>query len=435
VLLGGATPVGGRRDQGIAFVLDLTERKQAEARQKLLFHERKRAEYLTGQMFESSPDVVCIIGRDYRYQRVNPTYGRNSGMPAERIVGMHIADLFGMEVFEQTIKPKVDRCLAGEEVSYAEWFNYARGRRYVAVTYSPLRPDAERVEAVLAIGRDLTEHVLASEALRDAQADLAHANRVATMGQLAASIVHEITQPVAATVTNADTALCWLDAQPPDLEEVRQALDRIVRDSKRAGDVIGRIRALIKKAPPRKDGLEINEAILEVIALTRGEAVKNGASVETQLAQGLPLIQGDRVQLQQVILNLIINAVEAMHGVSEGSRDLLISTGKAASDGVLVAVRDSGPGLAPASIEHLFKAFYTTKPSGLGMGLSICCSIIEAHGGRLWATANVPQGAIFQFTLPAHPDTGSGSGARSFGNISPPVASVGSGVNPGESSE
>ncbi|MDX6717701.1 MAG: hypothetical protein QOH30_4259, partial [Baekduia sp.] len=239
---------------------------------------------------------------------------------------------------------------------------------------------------------------------REVQMELAHANRVATMGQLSASIVHEVSQPVTAIVANAHTALHWLGAEPRDLEEVQQALDRIVRDSNRAGDVIGRIRALIKKAPPRKDGLEINEAILEVIALTRREAVKNGVSVKTQLAEGLPLVQGDRVQLLQVILNLIINAVEAMSGDDEESRDLLISTGKAESDGVLVEVRDSGPGLTPEGLEHLFEAFSTTKPGGLGMGLSICRSIIEAHGGRLWAIANVPQGAIFQFTLPAHPD-------------------------------
>jgi C4-dicarboxylate-specific signal transduction histidine kinase len=277
----------------------------------------------------------------------------------------------------------------------------------VAVTYSPLRPDAEQVEAVLAIGRDLTEHVLASEALRDAQADLAHANRVATLGQLSASIAHEVSQPISAVATNAHAALRWLGAQPPDLEEVRQALSRIVKDGNRASDVFGRIRGLIKKAPPRMDGLEINETILEVIALTRGEAVKNGVSVQAQLAEGLPLIQGDRVQLQQVILNLIMNAVEAMSGISEGSRELLISTAKTESGGVLVAVRDSGPGLAPASLERLFDAFYTTKPGGLGMGLSICRSAIEAHGGRLWAAANVPQGAIFQFTLPAPPDSAS----------------------------
>jgi C4-dicarboxylate-specific signal transduction histidine kinase len=241
--------------------------------------------------------------------------------------------------------------------------------------------------------------------LREVQMELAHANRVATMGQLTASIAHEVNQPLAAAVTNAQAALRWLDGRPPDLREARQALARIVRDGNRAGEVIGRIRALIKKAPPRKDALAINEVIREVIELTHGEAVKNGISAQTQLAEGLPLIEGDRVELQQVILNLIINAVEAMSGAGEGSQELLISTGKAGSDGVFVAVRDSGSGLAPASFEHLFEAFYTTKPSGLGMGLSICRSIIEAHGGRLWATANLPQGAVFHFTVPAHPDS------------------------------
>jgi PAS domain S-box-containing protein len=238
---------------------------------------------------------------------------------------------------------------------------------------------------------------------REVQMELAHANRVATMGQLTASIAHEVNQPIAAIVTNAQAAQRWLDRQPPHLEEARQALARIVKDGNRAGDVIGRIRELIKKAPPRQDWVDINEAIREVIELTRREAVKTGVSVQTHLADGLPRINADRVQLQQVILNLIINAVEAMGGVSDGRRELLISTGQAGSGGVLVAVRDSGPGLAPATLEHLFEAFYTTKTTGLGMGLSICRSIIEAHGGRLWAEANEPQGTIFQFLTPTQP--------------------------------
>jgi C4-dicarboxylate-specific signal transduction histidine kinase len=220
------------------------------------------------------------------------------------------------------------------------------------------------------------------------------------MGQLAASIAHEINQPIAAAVTNANSGLLWLAAQPPDLEEARDAFDRIIKAGKQAGEVIGRIRALIKKTPPRKDDLEINEAILEVVALTRGEVVKNGISVQTQLAEGLPLVQGDRVQLQQVILNLIINAVEAMSGVNEQARELLIDTASEAPNGVLVAVRDSGPGLKPESFDRLFDPFYTSKPGGMGMGLSICRSIIEAHGGRVWAAANAPQGAVFNFTLP-----------------------------------
>jgi C4-dicarboxylate-specific signal transduction histidine kinase len=184
----------------------------------------------------------------------------------------------------------------------------------------------------------------ASEALREAQAELAHVNRVTAMGQLAASITHEVLQPLTAGTTNIQAALRWLGAKPPNLEEVREALSRAVQDNKRAIDVIGRIRALIKKAPPRKDAFKINEAILEVVGLTRGEAVKNNVSVRTQLAEGLPPIQGDRVQLQQVILNLIINAVEAMSSVSEESRKLVIETNKDASGGVLVAVRDDGPG-------------------------------------------------------------------------------------------
>jgi PAS domain S-box-containing protein len=234
-----------------------------------------------------------------------------------------------------------------------------------------------------------------------AQMELAHANRVATMGHLSASIAHEINQPITGAITYADSALRWLRAQPPNLEEVRQALGLILESSVRAGDVIDRIRALAKKAPPRKDSLEINEVVLEVIALTRCEMAKNSVSVQTELAESLPAIQGDRIQLQQVVLNLLINAIEAMSGTNEGPRELLISTAKT-DVGLLVTVRDSGPGLPPESSDRLFNAFYTTKSGGLGIGLSICRSIIEAHRGRLWATANTPRGAVFQFALPAY---------------------------------
>jgi PAS domain S-box-containing protein len=265
----------------------------------------------------------------------------------------------------------------------------------------------ERRDEGVAFVLDLTERKRAEAQAREserryheAQMELAHANRVATMGQLTASIAHEVKQPIAATVSNAQAGLRWLIREPPDLEEVRQALACIAKEGKRAGDVVGRIRDLIQKAPPRKDRFDLNGAIREVIELTRGEAVKNGVLVQTELTDNLPLIDGDRVQLQQVLLNLIINAVEAMSGHTGGPRELLISTGKAEMGGVPVTVRDSGPGLAPAALERLFEAFYTTKPNGLGMGLSICRSIIEAHHGRLWATANSPHGAVFQFTLP-----------------------------------
>jgi signal transduction histidine kinase len=239
----------------------------------------------------------------------------------------------------------------------------------------------------------------ASEALHEAHAELAHINRVTAMGQLAASIIHEVNQPLTAMITNADVGLRWLDRQPPNVDEARQALDCIINDGKRASDFIGQIRALIKKEPPRKDDVEINKAILEVIALTRGELMKNGVSVQTQLAEGLPLIQGDRVQLQQVILNLILNAVQAMRGVAERLRELLISTEQEASGAVLVKVRDSGPGFSPESFDRLFDAFYTTKPEGMGMGLSICRSIVDAHGGRIWASLTAGVGAVVQFSL------------------------------------
>ena len=240
----------------------------------------------------------------------------------------------------------------------------------------------------------------ASEALREAQAELAHVNRVTTMGQLTASISHEVMQPITAGITYAQAALNWLRAKPPKLEEVHRSLGHAVEEGNRATDILTRIRTLFKKAPQRKDAVDINEAILGVVTLTHGEATKNGVSVETRLADGLPLIQADRVQLQQVILNLIMNAVEAMSDLAEGSRELLISTGKDASGGVLVTVQDSGPGLSSEACDRAFDAFYTTKAGGMGMGLSICRSIVERHGGRIWPSRMAGPGATISFTLP-----------------------------------
>jgi len=223
------------------------------------------------------------------------------------------------------------------------------------------------------------------------------------MGQLTASIAHEVNQPIAATKVNAQAALRWLNRDAPDLEEARQLLARIVKDGDRAGNVVSRIRDLVKKAPPRMEPLHMNEVIGEVIELMRSEAIKNGVSVQTQFAESLLAVTGDRTQLQQVILNLILNAVQAMGESGLAVRELQIGTEPNRPDSVLVSVRDSGPGIRPESLDLLFDPFYTTKPGGMGMGLSICQSIIESHGGQIWATSNGQQGAAFYFTLPTVP--------------------------------
>jgi len=245
----------------------------------------------------------------------------------------------------------------------------------------------------------------ADEALRELETELAHTNRVNMMGELAASLAHEITQPIASAHNNALAALNFLDHQPPDLGEVREALGCLVADADRAGDIIDRIRDHIRKAPPRKERFDLNGAINEVIVLAQSAITENGVSVQTRLADGLFPVQGDRVQVQQVLLNLVLNAVEAMGSVEVGPRELSISTEQTRASGVLVAVRDPGPGIDPEHRERVFSAFYTTKSRGTGMGLSICRSIIDAHSGWLWAEANEPRGAVFRFTLPGAEET------------------------------
>jgi PAS domain S-box-containing protein len=261
--------------------------------------------------------------------------------------------------------------------------------------------DFERFE-VVGTHVDVTERKRAQEErerLRQLEADLAHMNRLSMMGELAASLIHEITQPIASARNNARAALNFFDNQPSDLREIKEALGSVVGDADRAGHIVDRIRDQIKKAPPRRDRFDLNEAINEVVALARSALTENGVSVQTRLAKGSLPVQGDRVQVQQVTLNLILNAVEAMGSIEAGARELLISTKQSETKGIVVAVGDSGPGIDPEDRERVFQAFYTTKSSGVGMGLSICRSIIEAHGGRLWADANEPRGAVFQFTL------------------------------------
>jgi PAS domain S-box-containing protein len=376
-------PPPARLDRVLVTIMDITE--------------RKRAEILTAQVFESAPEGVCIVGRDYRYRRANPVYRRRWGIPDEPIAGRHVSELLGVDAFERILKPNLDRCFAGEEVKF-EWISESRGHLYLAVSYSPLRSVSRDVEAALVIQRDLTEYMRASEALRAAQAELAHVSRISTLGEMTASIAHEISQPLAGIGLNASAGLRWLNGQSPDLAEARDALTEIHKDARRATDVIDRIRALVRKSPIRMDQLSINEVILDVIALMRSEIERSGFELHTRLATDLPATRGDRIQLQQVILNLIVNAMEAMH--DGGPRQLLIQSGMDEAQTIVVSVADSGPGLDPANMDRIFNSFYTTKPAGIGMGLSICRSIIETHGGKIRARANAPRGAIFEFTLP-----------------------------------
>src|SRR5712675_2185230 len=263
-----------------------------------------------------------------------------------------------------------------------------------------IRDESGRITRWYCLLVDIEDRTRALERLQQLQSDFAHMNRVSMMGELAASLSHEVTQPIAAARNNARAAQNFLHRQTPDLREVEEALGCVVADADRAGNIVDRIRDHIKKAPPRKALCDPNEAINEAVVLARSAIVQNGVSVQSRLAEGLSHIHGDRVQLQQVALNLILNAVEAMGSSKAGARQLLIST-EQDHNGILAAVCDSGPGIDPAHFERVFDAFYTTKPKGMGMGLSICRSIINAHGGQLWAEVNEPHGTVFQFTLPS----------------------------------
>jgi PAS domain S-box-containing protein len=327
---------------------------------------------------------------------------------AEELFGWTRAEALGKisdDLLEKRFSAPVDEVTA-ELLRMGRWEGELtckkRDRTAVAVAsrWSLQRDRQGRPAAVLETNNDITERKQAEEALQQAQANIERLNRVMLLGEMTASIAHEVNQPLAAIVANAGAGLRWLTPQSPDIEEARQALARIVRDGNRASEVINRIRALFRKLPSRRDRLDINEAVREVIALTDSNMQRNRVNLETRLARGLLLVRGDRVQLQQVILNLIVNAIEAMSEVDDRPRELAVHSAGGNSEDVLVEIRDSGPGLDPTSLDHLFDSFYTTKPEGTGMGLAICRSIVEAHGGRLWAAPNAPYGAVFRFSLP-----------------------------------
>jgi signal transduction histidine kinase len=389
----------GRNDLQLRVAERTSELTRSNESLKREITERNQAEYLAGQVFDCSPDALLIIGTDYRYKRVNPVHARNWGRPAEGMVGMHVAELLGVEFFEQKLRPFLDRCFAGESVRFEDWFDNALGHRFLDVSYSPLRFGPERVQAALVIGRDLTEYALASEALRQAQSDLAHASRMTTMGELTASLAHEVNQPITAAVNGASTCVRWLTREDPDLGEAREAALGVIRNAKRAADIINRIRSISKKGESKQQLADVNELIREIVALLRSETNRYSISVRTALDADLPKVMVDSVQIQQVMMNLIMNSIDAMKDVDQ-ERELAIRSRRTEDQQLIISVRDSGVGLPQQQTDRIFDPFFTTKPHGIGMGLRISRSIVESHGGHLWAADNSPRGASFTFTLP-----------------------------------
>jgi PAS domain S-box-containing protein len=395
VLIGG---VSFEKDgnEGVAFVLDLTERKRTE--EALRESEAKFRDFA-----ETASDWLWEIGPDYKFTLLTENaFGSDAAKRIGTICWDHALDL--------ETEPEKWRLVRATLDSRNPFYDFvycsvgANGSpMYVKASGKPVFGTNGEFRGYRGTGTDVTAIMRAQraeESLRTIQAELAHVSRVTTLGQLTASIAHEVKQPIATARNNARAAMNFLDRQPPDLGEVSEALSCIVSDADRAGAIIDRIRDQLKKAPPRKARFDLNETIDEVLALLRSAIIKNRVSVQTRFKEGLIPVHADRVQLQQVVLNLVLNAVEAMGSAEAEPRELLISTELSQRSGVIVSLRDSGPGIDAEDLERVFEAFYTTKPGGVGMGLSICRSIINCHGGRLWADANEPRGAVFQFALP-----------------------------------
>jgi PAS domain S-box-containing protein len=384
----------------VGTVVDVTERKRAD-------DELRASEVRFRTFVDFAADAFMLHrGEDGTVLDVNQQACDSLGYAREELIGMPLTGFdAGLDAaFLEGIGKRLD---AGATFGFETSHRRKDGTVFsVEVRVRPFRYGGRRFNASFA--RDITERKRAEAELRESerryrelQMEMWHANRVQIMGELTASIAHEMNQPIAAARNNAASALRFLSKNPPDLEEVREALECVVNDADRAGEIIRGIRAQVKKAPPRNDCFDINDVINELIALARSEVIEKGVRVRIRLTEGLSPVHGDRVQLQQVVLNLILNAVEAMSSVDDAPRELSISTERRGADEILVAVRDSGPGIDPEHLQRVVDSFYTTKPSGIGLGLSICRSIVEAHGGELWANANEPRGAVFQFTLPA----------------------------------
>ena len=380
----------------------ITERKRAEEalrRSEAYLAEAQRLSH-TGTFAFSAATALYWSDESYRIWGFDPLQGLpNRETVLERI---HPDDRERVDVeIEEALRQRRDFALEFRIVLPDGTV------KHIESTGHPLfSADGELLE-MIATHVDVTERKRAQEEherLRQLESDLAHVNRMSIMGELAASLAHEILHPIATARNNARAGTRFLERSPPDLGEVKEALSCIVRDADRAKDIVGRMRDHIKKAPPRREAFDLNEAVHEVIATVRSAIEQKRVSVRTRLVDGLDPVRADRVQLQQVVMNLVLNSVEAMSSVEEGARELSITTKQLETSDILVAVQDSGPGVDPEHLEQVFAPFYTTKTSGMGMGLSICRSIIAAHGGRLWAEANRPRGATFQFTVPAELD-------------------------------
>jgi PAS domain S-box-containing protein len=385
--------------QALASIDDLTV--QIAAREKAEAAVRELANGLEAKLrrlVDANIIGICLWHLDGQILEANDAFLRLVGYDREELVSGRVS---WREITPDTWRATDEQALAelaatGSCAPFEKEYVRKDGSR-VPVLVGTALFEGQRDEGV-AFVLDLSERKRAEDALHQAQMELAHVTRVATLGELTASIAHEITQPLAAVVNNASACVRWLAAQ--NLEEARRSAALVIADGQRTADIIVQIRTLAQKAPPHKDWLDLNTMIQDVLALARSAVQRHRVVVETQLAAAVPRILGDRIQLQQVLLNLIMNAIEALSGVSAGPRALRVSSERGAATEVVIAVRDSGPGFEPQHLDRLFDAFYTTQPQGLGLGLAISRRIIEAHGGRLWATAHTPHGAVVQFTLP-----------------------------------